>query len=131
MVFIRGFGGANGSKRPNAIRGRRHRKLIGKPKVPRLRGDRAVPDKRDAPNGSDRTWIGSIVIDCTDFARMMAFWQEALHYVPREPPEADSVVLKDPEGLLSQVTGDAADSRRPVEIDPELSAVERILHSVR
>jgi threonine synthase len=40
-------------------------------------------------------------------------------------------VLKDPESLLSQVTGDAADSRRPVEIDPELSAVERILHSVR
>lgn len=29
---------------------------------------------------------------------MMAFWQEALHYVPREPPEEDSVVLKDPEG---------------------------------
>ncbi len=29
---------------------------------------------------------------------MMAFWQEALHYVPREPAEEDSVVLKDPEG---------------------------------
>jgi len=57
-----------------------------------------VPDKRDASNGSDRIWIGSIVIDCTDFARMMAFWQEALHYVPREPPESDSVVLKDSAG---------------------------------
>jgi hypothetical protein len=29
---------------------------------------------------------------------MMAFWQEALHYVPREPAEEGSVVLKDPEG---------------------------------
>ncbi len=45
-----------------------------------------------------KIWIGSIVVDCDDFARMMAFWQEALHYVPREPAEEDSVVLKDPEG---------------------------------
>ncbi len=27
---------------------------------------------------------------------MIAFWQEALHYVPRDPPEPDGVVLKDP-----------------------------------
>jgi len=51
-----------------------------------------------ASNGQNRIWIGSIVIDCTDFPRMMAFWRETLHYVPREPPEKDSVVLKDPEG---------------------------------
>ena len=42
-------------------------------------------------------WIGSLVIDCTDFPRMMRFWQEALHYVPRDPPDPDGVVLKDPE----------------------------------
>jgi hypothetical protein len=29
--------------------------------------------------------IGSIVIRCYEFDRMLAFWQEALHYVPREP----------------------------------------------
>jgi hypothetical protein len=29
---------------------------------------------------------------------MMTFWQEALHYIPRDPPEPDGVVLKDPEG---------------------------------
>ncbi len=45
-----------------------------------------------------KIWIGSIVVDCNDFPRMMAFWQEALHYVPREPAEGDSVVLKDPQG---------------------------------
>ena len=40
--------------------------------------------------------IGSVVIDCNDFETMFAFWQEALHYVPREPPEPDWVVLHDP-----------------------------------
>jgi catechol 2,3-dioxygenase-like lactoylglutathione lyase family enzyme len=43
-------------------------------------------------------WVGAIVIDCRDLPRMVAFWQEALHYVPREPPDPDGVVLKDPEG---------------------------------
>jgi len=42
--------------------------------------------------------IGSIVIDCIDFDKMLAFWQEALHYVPREPAKDGWVVLRDPEG---------------------------------
>ena len=29
--------------------------------------------------------IGSIVIHCHDFDRTVAFWQAALHYLPREP----------------------------------------------
>ena len=44
-------------------------------------------------------WLGSIVIDCTDFPRMVAFWQGALRYVPRDPPESDRVILKDPAGF--------------------------------
>jgi Glyoxalase-like domain len=40
--------------------------------------------------------VGSVVIDCNDFATMFAFWREALRYVPREPAEDDWVVLKDP-----------------------------------
>jgi catechol 2,3-dioxygenase-like lactoylglutathione lyase family enzyme len=44
----------------------------------------------------DRIWIGSIVIDCTNLDRMIRFWSEALHYVPRDVPEPDGVVLKDP-----------------------------------
>lgn len=39
-----------------------------------------------------------MVIDCNDFRPMFDFWREALHYVPREPPEEDWVVLKDPAG---------------------------------
>ena len=33
-----------------------------------------------------------------DFPTMMAFWQEALHYVPKYPPEDDWAILRDPDG---------------------------------
>ncbi|HEY6470592.1 MAG TPA: VOC family protein [Candidatus Dormibacteraeota bacterium] len=42
-------------------------------------------------------YVGSVVIDCNDFARMYAFWRDALGYVPREPPEEGWGVLQDPE----------------------------------
>jgi hypothetical protein len=42
------------------------------------------------------TKIGSIVIRCFEFEKMLRFWQEALHYVPREPPKNGWVVLTDP-----------------------------------
>ena len=42
--------------------------------------------------------IGSIVVRCYEFDKMLRFWQEALHYVPREPAKSGWVVLRDPEG---------------------------------
>jgi catechol 2,3-dioxygenase-like lactoylglutathione lyase family enzyme len=42
--------------------------------------------------------VGSVVIDCNDFPGMLAFWQEALGYVPRDAPEEGWVVLRDPAG---------------------------------
>jgi len=57
-----------------------------------------VSDERRASTAQGKLWIGSLVIDCTDLPRMIAFWSEALRYVPRDPPEPDGVVLKDPEG---------------------------------
>jgi catechol 2,3-dioxygenase-like lactoylglutathione lyase family enzyme len=42
--------------------------------------------------------IGSVVIDCINFDKMFAFWQEALHYIPREPAKDGWVVLRDPAG---------------------------------
>ncbi|MFQ6125602.1 MAG: VOC family protein [Candidatus Heimdallarchaeota archaeon] len=42
--------------------------------------------------------IGSIVIRCYEFDKMLAFWQEVFHYVTREPATSDWVVLCDPEG---------------------------------
>lgn len=40
--------------------------------------------------------IGSIVIACYNFDKMLAFWQEALNYIPREPARGGWVVLLDP-----------------------------------
>lgn len=42
--------------------------------------------------------IGSIVIRCYEFEKMMRFWQEVLHYVPRDPASEGWVVLRDPTG---------------------------------
>jgi len=58
-----------------------------------------MSDERNASMERGKIWVGSIVVDCVDLPRMMAFWQEALHYVPRDPPEPDGVVLKDPTGV--------------------------------
>ena len=42
--------------------------------------------------------IGAIVIHCFEFAKMLAFWQAALHYTPRAPARGGWVVLQDPTG---------------------------------
>jgi hypothetical protein len=48
--------------------------------------------------------IGSIVIDCNDFDKMMTFWREMLHYVPKYPPKDGWVILRDPEGRNPNVS---------------------------
>jgi catechol 2,3-dioxygenase-like lactoylglutathione lyase family enzyme len=55
--------------------------------------------------------IGSVVIDCINFDKMLAFWQEALHYVPRSPAHGGWVVLRDPEGRNVNVSLDEAPDR--------------------
>lgn len=56
--------------------------------------------------------IGSVVIDCNDFGTMFAFWQEALRYVPRDPPEPDWVVLRDPDSANVNVSLQQVPDRR-------------------
>jgi catechol 2,3-dioxygenase-like lactoylglutathione lyase family enzyme len=56
--------------------------------------------------------IGSIVIKCYEFDRMLAFWSAALHYVPREPPEGGWVVLRDPAGRGPNLSLDRVSVRR-------------------
>ena len=56
--------------------------------------------------------IGSIVIRCYEFDKMLAFWQEALHYVPREPAHGGWVVLRDPEGKGPNLSLDAYPEKR-------------------
>jgi catechol 2,3-dioxygenase-like lactoylglutathione lyase family enzyme len=55
--------------------------------------------------------IGSIVIDCINFDKMLAFWQEALHYVAREPAKGGWVVLRDPAGRNVNVSLNQVDKR--------------------
>jgi catechol 2,3-dioxygenase-like lactoylglutathione lyase family enzyme len=50
--------------------------------------------------------IGSIVIRCQEFQKMLAFWSEALRYAPREPATEDWVVLRDPGGRGPNVSLD-------------------------
>jgi hypothetical protein len=56
--------------------------------------------------------IGSIVIACYEFDRMLAFWSEALRYVPREPPSSGWCVLRDPEGRRPNVSLNGVPTRR-------------------
>ena len=56
--------------------------------------------------------IGSVVVDCNDFGTMLAFWQEALRYIPRGPAQDDWVVLRDPEGRGVNVSLQQVPERR-------------------
>jgi catechol 2,3-dioxygenase-like lactoylglutathione lyase family enzyme len=56
--------------------------------------------------------IGSIVIRCYEFDKMLAFWQEALHYVPRAPASGGWVVLQDPEGKGPNISLDQVPEKR-------------------
>jgi catechol 2,3-dioxygenase-like lactoylglutathione lyase family enzyme len=55
--------------------------------------------------------IGSIVIHCYAFDRMLQFWQRALRYVPREPAQDGWVVLRDPDGRGPNLSLQARDRR--------------------
>ena len=56
--------------------------------------------------------IGSIVIDCNEFDRMLAFWQEALHYAPKEPAKGGWVILRDPEGRNPNISLNQVSTKR-------------------
>jgi catechol 2,3-dioxygenase-like lactoylglutathione lyase family enzyme len=76
-------------------------------------------------HAAPRARVGSIVIRCRRFDEMLAFWAQALGYVPREEPEADWVVLTDPSGRgpnvsLARVTeplAPALDAVSPLHLD--------------
>ncbi|MGQ0796278.1 MAG: VOC family protein [Methanobacteriota archaeon] len=79
--------------------------------------------------------VGSIVIDCDDFDRMMAFWREALGYVASRSPTPDDpfVILKDPAGRGPNVSIDGMKPERnrlhlDLYTDDQEGEVERLLH---
>jgi len=45
-----------------------------------------------------------MVIDCNEFDKMLAFWQDTLHYAPKHPPKDGWVILKDPQGKSPNVS---------------------------
>jgi predicted enzyme related to lactoylglutathione lyase len=49
-------------------------------------------------SGNSDLRIGSVVLNCQDFDRTLAFWAAALHYAPRDPDEREFTVLRDPTG---------------------------------
>jgi hypothetical protein len=58
--------------------------------------------------------VGSILIRCVRFDELVAFWQAALGYVPREPPHDGWVVLTDPSGTGPNISLDrVAEDRLP------------------
>lgn len=56
--------------------------------------------------------IGSIVVRCHEFDKMLEFWQAALHYVPREAAKNGWVVLRDPAGKAPNLSLDKVAERR-------------------
>jgi hypothetical protein len=72
--------------------------------------------------------VGSIVLRCVRFEELLVFWQAALGYVPREPPEDGWVVLTDPSGAGPNISLDrvAEDQLPPL---GELSRVHLDLYT--
>jgi hypothetical protein len=66
--------------------------------------------------------VGSIVVRCVRFDDLVAFWQAALGYVPRESPEDGWVVLTDPTGAGPNVALDRVAEDRL----PELGDLSRV-----
>ena len=56
--------------------------------------------------------MGSILVRCVRFDELLAFWQAALGYVPREPPEDGWVVLTDPTGAGPNISLDRVEEDR-------------------
>lgn len=56
--------------------------------------------------------IGSIVMRCHEFDRMLAFWSAALGYVADRPPDGGFVILKDPAGAGPNLSLDRSPTRR-------------------
>jgi catechol 2,3-dioxygenase-like lactoylglutathione lyase family enzyme len=57
--------------------------------------------------------IGSVVIRCYEYERMLAFWGAALHYeIGHTDPNGGFVILRDPMGKGPNISLDQAPARR-------------------
>ncbi len=76
----------------------------------RHQGDTQTVAESESPNSTVK--VGSIVIRCYEFDRMMAFWQGALHYVPTRPAKGGWVILRDPKGTGPRISLDQVPAKR-------------------
>lgn len=61
----------------------------------------------------ERVVVGSIVIRCHEYERMVAFWRAALAYeVGHADPDGGFVILRDPDGRGPNISIDQAPIRR-------------------
>jgi len=65
-----------------------------------------------AEHKSSSVRVGSIVIRCYEFEKMMEFWQNALHYHPKYPPHNGWVILTDPGGKGPNISLDKTPDKR-------------------
>lgn len=70
-----------------------------------------MPDPSSAREPT--TQIGSIVVRCVEFERMIAFWSAALGYVADRPAAGGFVILKDPGGRGPNLSLDRVNDSRP------------------
>lgn len=79
--------------------------------------------------------IGSVVINCSDFERTVAFWQQALHYVRPPRPERGFAILKDPAGMAPNLSVQGTSELKfgrnrmhlDLDADDQRAEVERLL----
>ena len=62
--------------------------------------------------------VGSIVIRVDNLDRMVEFWSQALHYVPRDRDDPDFVLLRPPDGIGPNVSLDQWPA--PVQVPPKI-----------
>jgi hypothetical protein len=77
---------------------------------------------------ASRLRLGSIVVRCVRFQQLLAFWQAALGYEPREPPQDGWVVLTDPTGTGPNLALERVEADRLRALD-ELSRVHLDLYT--
>ena len=65
---------------------------------------------------SNRLRIGSVVVNVSDMAAAMEFWQRALDYVPRYEPEPDWVILTPRDGAAGPNLSLNLGETRPAEV---------------
>jgi hypothetical protein len=62
----------------------------------------------------EQVWVGSIVVRCRRFDEMLVFWQAALGYVPKAPPQEGWVILTDPTGRGPNISLDRVEQPPPL-----------------